>query len=434
MEEIKYIPQKENLKRVVIIGGGFAGLKLARQLNKKIFQVILIDRFNYHQFQPLLYQVATAGLEPSSVVFPFRKVFQRTPSFHFRLCNATRVVSEKNILETDIGYIEYDYLVIATGCDTNFFGNGALKDNTLTLKSIPEALDIRNHILSSFEHALNTKDDDEVESLLIFVIVGGGPTGVELAGALSEIKKYVLPKDYPELDNSRMKVKIIDAAPRLLGAMSEKSSANALRFMKKLSVDVILNCTVNGYDGKIVELSNGTKIRSSNVFWVAGITANSLSGLPPESHTRGARIGVDSFNRINDFGNIYAIGDTCLMTEEDYPKGHPQVAQVAIQQARLLAGNLERLNKGRQPKAFHYKDRGSMATVGRNLAVADIYSLHLGGLPAWLIWLFVHLMAIVGAKNRLFIFLNWMWSYITFDQSLRLLISTRPRGHERQKI
>lgn len=431
MEEIKNIPHKEKLKRVVIVGGGFAGLKLARQLNKKLFQVILIDRFNYHQFQPLLYQVATAGLEPSSMVFPFRKVFQNTPSFHFRLCNATRVVSEMNILETDIGYIEYDYLVIATGGDTNFFGNATLKGNTLTLKSIPEALHIRNHILDSFESALNTKDDNEVESLLSFVIVGGGPTGVEIAGALAELRKYVLPKDYPELDNSRMKVTIIDAAPKLLGAMSEKSSVNVHRFLKKLSVDVILNCTVNGYDGNVVELSNGMKLRSSNVFWVAGITANSLNGLPPESHTRGARIEVDSFNKIKNHGNIYAIGDTCLMTEEQYPKGHPQVAQVAIQQARLLAKNLERLNKGRQPDAFHYKDRGSMATVGRNLAVADLYFLHLGGLPAWLIWLFVHLMAIVGAKNRLFIFLNWMWSYFTFDQSLRLLISTKPESNRK---
>jgi len=428
MEEIKNIPASGKLKRVVIIGGGFAGLKIAGKLNKELFQVILIDRFNYHQFQPLLYQVATAGLEPSSIGFPFRKVFQKTSSFHFRLCNATKVIPEEHILETDIGYIRYDYLVVATGCDTNFFGNSMLKDNAMTLKSIPEALYIRNHILHSFESALSTQNDAEVDELLHFVIVGGGPTGVELAGAIAEMRKYVLPKDYPELDNRRMKVTIIDAASRLLGTMSEKSSENALRFMKKLSVEVLTDCTVNGYDGSVVELGNGEKIRSANVFWVAGITGNSLNGIPQEVHTRGRRIEVDSFNRIKDDRSVFAIGDTCLMTEEKYPKGHPQVAQVAIQQARLLASNLERDVKGRPMKPFHYIDKGSMATVGRNLAVADISFLHLGGLPAWMIWLFVHLMAIVGAKNRLFIFLNWMWSYFTFDQSLRLLISSKQKA------
>jgi NADH:ubiquinone reductase (H+-translocating) len=425
MEEIKNIPHSGKQKRVVIIGGGFAGLKLARKLNKKIFQVILIDRFNYHQFQPLLYQVATAGLEPSSIVFPYRKVFQKTSSFHFRLCSATRVIPEEHILETDIGYISYDYLVIATGCDTNFFGNGMLRDNAMTLKSIPEALYIRNHILHSFESALTTHNDAEVDELLHFVIVGGGPTGVELAGALAEMRKYVLPKDYPELDNSRMKVTIIDAASNLLGSMSEKASRNALRFMKKLSVNVITDCTVKGYDGSVVELGNGEKIKSANAFWVAGISGNSLNGIPEKAHTRGYRIEVDSFNRVKDDRCIFAIGDTCLMTEDKFPKGHPQVAQVAIQQARLLASNLEKEIKGRPMKPFHYNDKGSMATVGRNLAVVDLHFIHIGGLPAWMIWLFVHLMAIVGVKNRIFIFLNWMWSYFTLDQSLRLLISTR---------
>jgi NADH:ubiquinone reductase (H+-translocating) len=431
MEEIKNIPQKGKLKRVVIIGGGFAGLKLARLLNKRLFQVILIDKLNYHQFQPLLYQVATSGLEPSSIAFPFRKVFQKTVAFHFRLCSATRVIPGEHILETDIGSIEYDYLVIATGGDTNFFGNNMLKENAMTLKSIPEALYMRNHILQSFERALTTQNDDEVDELLNFVIVGGGPTGVELAGALAEMRKYVLPKDYPELDNMKMKVTIIDATSKLLGTMSEKSSLNALKFMKRLAVNVITGCTVKGYDGKVVELGNGDKIRSANVFWVAGITANNLNGIAPEMLTRGARIEVDSFNKVKLYDSVYAIGDTSLMTEEEYPKGHPQVAQAAIQQARLLAENLEKGLKGKTLKPFHYKDKGSMATVGRNLAVADIYFLHIGGLPAWMIWLFVHLMAIVGAKNRLFIFLNWMWNYFTFDQSLRLLISTRQDDNQK---
>jgi len=430
MEEIKNIPPKGNLKRVVIVGGGFAGLKIARKLDKKLFQVVLIDRFNYHQFQPLLYQVATAGLEPSSIVFPFRKVFQETISFHFRLCSAKRVVPEEHLLETDIGYIQYDYLVVATGCDTNFFGNDNVRENAMTLKSIPEALDIRNHILHSFERALTTHNDAEVDELLHFVIVGGGPTGVELAGALAEIRKYVVPKDYPELDNERMRVTLIDAGPKLLGSMSEESSRKALRFMKKLSVNVIVNCAVKGYDGSVVELGNGEKIKSVNVFWVAGIAANSLGGIQEKVKTFGGRIEVDSFNRINNHEDIFAIGDNCLMTEEKFPKGHPQLAQVAIQQAKLLALNLKKEIRGKKMKPFHYNDKGSMATIGRNLAVADLHFLHFGGLFAWLIWLFVHLMAIVGAKNRIIIFLNWMWHYFTLDQSLRLLISTKPENRK----
>jgi NADH:ubiquinone reductase (H+-translocating) len=430
MEEINNIPPKGSLKRVVIVGGGFAGLKIARKLDKKLFQVVLIDRFNYHQFQPLLYQVATAGLEPSSIVFPFRKVFQETISFHFRLCSAKRAVPEEHILETDIGYIQYDYLVVATGCDTNFFGNENVRENSMTLKSIPEALDIRNHILNSFESALTTHNEAEVDELLNFVIVGGGPTGVELAGALAEIRKYVVPKDYPELDSERMRVTLIDAGPKLLGSMSEESSSKALRFMRKLSVNVIVNCTVKGYDGSVVELGNGEKINSVNVFWVAGIAANKLDGIHAKVKTPGGRIEVDSFNRINNHEDIFAIGDNCLMTEEKFPKGHPQLAQVAIQQAKLLALNLKKEIRGKKMKPFHYNDKGSMATIGRNLAVADLHFLHFGGLFAWLIWLFVHLMAIVGAKNRIIIFLNWMWHYFTLDQSLRLLISTKPENRK----
>jgi NADH:ubiquinone reductase (H+-translocating) len=430
MEEMKNIPEKGIRKRVVIIGGGFAGLKLARCLDRKIFQVILLDKNNYHQFQPLFYQVATAGIEPSSIAFPFRKVFRKDDAFYFRLCTASRVIHNEKIIETDIGALEYDHLVIATGCDTNFFGNADLKESALTLKTISEALYIRNHILQSFEKALNTRSEEEIDSLLSFVIVGGGPTGVELAGALAEMRKYILPKDYPELDQRKMKVTIIDATSKLLGSMSEKASRNALRFIKKLSAEVRLNCTVEGYTDNQLELGNGERIRSSNVFWVAGIKGNSIEGISPETYTKGARLSVDSFNRVRGYEDIYAIGDNCLMTEEKFPGGHPQVAQVAIQQAKTLAGNLKNISRGRAMRPFRYSDKGSMATIGRNLAVADIGFIRIGGFPAWALWLFVHLMSIVGTKNRLFIFLNWMWSYFTFDQSLRLLIKTKNEGLE----
>lgn len=430
MNQISNIPDKGRKKRVAIIGGGFAGLKLARKLDRNIFQIVLLDKNNYHQFQPLLYQVATSGIEPSSIAFPFRKIFQKADSFCFRVCTATKVIPELNIVETTIGSLEYDYLVIATGCDTNFFDKKALKKASMPLKSISDALYIRNHILHSFEKALTTQDSEVIKSLLNFVIVGGGPTGVEMAGALSEMKKYVLPKDYPELNSKDMKVTIIDSSPCLLASMSEKASRNALRFMNKLSVEVRLNCTVNEYIDGTVELGDGDRIKSSNVFWVAGIKGNIIEGISNEKYTRATRISVDRYNRVIGFDNIYALGDYCLMKEDSYPSGHPQVAQVAIQQAKLLTRNLKSVVKEKRLYPFHYVDKGSMATVGRNLAVADLGFIHLGGLLAWMLWLFVHLMSIVGTKNRLFIFLNWMWSYITFDQSLRLLITTKSDDKE----
>ncbi|HUW93894.1 MAG TPA: NAD(P)/FAD-dependent oxidoreductase [Bacteroidales bacterium] len=430
MIPVTNIPDPGLRKRVVIAGGGFAGLKLARKLDRRLFQVILLDRQNYHQFQPLFYQVATSGLEPSAIAFPFRKIFQNEEAFHFRLCQVLKVLPDTREVETDIGSLHYDFFVIAIGCDTNFFGNKDLQKRTMTLKSIPEALDIRNHILQSFEAALNTPEENRSSSLLAFVIVGGGPTGVELAGALAEMKKYILPKDYPELDPARMQVTLIDSNAKLLGSMSEKASASALRFVKKLGVNVILNTFVREYTDNRVLLSNGENIVSSNVFWVAGISGNIMQGIRKESIGRGYRLLVDKFNLVNGHDNVFAIGDNCLMVTDKYPAGHPQVAQVAIQQGRLLAGNLKRVVKGQSPKEFVYKDRGSMATVGRNLAVADIHLLKFSGFPAWVIWLFVHLMSIVGTKNRLFIFLNWMWNYLTFDQSLRLVIKTKETVRE----
>lgn len=422
MNIIANIPPSGKRRRVVIVGGGFGGLKLARELDRDLFQVVLLDRQNYHQFQPLLYQVATAGLEPSSIAFPFRKIFQKSEAFYFRLCEVNMVFSEKKTVDTDIGLIDYDLLVIATGGSTNFFGNIKLKEQAMTLKSIPEALSIRNHLLQSIEEALNSEEKDAMISLMTFLIVGGGATGVELAGALAEMKKYILPKDYPELDPGIMTVTLIDASPRLLGSMSIFASENALKYLKKLGVNVILNTQVKEYTGDTVILGNDLSMKAANVFWVAGIQGNNLNGLEDAITEKGLRLNVDQFGRVLNHSDIFAIGDTCLMKTEKYPGGHPQVAQVAIQQGRLLAKNLKRQIRGKPLKRFEYSDKGYMATVGRNLAVADLKHMKFGGFTAWALWLFVHLMSIVGTKNRLFIFLNWMWSYITFDQSLRLVI------------
>lgn len=434
MEHITNIPPPGERKRVVIVGGGFAGLKLARKLDNDLFQVILLDRQNYHQFQPLFYQVATAGLEPSSIAFPFRKIFQKTDAFHFRLCEVTRVKPEMKEVDTDIGSLTYDYLVVATGGITNFFGNTTIQKTTMTLKSVPDALAIRNHILASFEKALNKDNEDEINSLLTFVIVGGGATGVELAGALAEMKKYILPKDYPELDQHKMQVIIIDASGKLLGSMSEQASKNSLKYIKRLGINVMLNAQVKDCTVDRVVLNDGREIKSSNVFWVAGIKGSNLEGIDSSLIGRGYRVTVDRFNRVKGYEDIFAIGDTCLMQTEKFPGGHPQVAQVAIQQGRLLAANLRRSSRGMTMKEFEYSDKGSMATVGRNLAVADLNVMRFRGFTAWALWLFVHLMSIVGTKNRLFIFLNWMWSYFTFDQSLRLMIKTSTTIEEKKLL
>ena len=421
METMSNIPSKGTKKRVVIVGGGFGGLKLARRLNDRDFQVILLDRNNYHLFQPLLYQVATSGIEPSAISFPFRKIFKRRHDFHVRICTAERVIPQENRLETSIGDVSYDYLVIATGAGTNYFGDQTLAQRTMQLKTTSDALFNRNRMIESFEWALNTSNAEERRHWLTFVIVGGGATGIELAGALAEMRKFVLPKDYPELDWNEMRILLVDGGERLLNAFSQKSSEDVIRNLKDMKVEVLLKKFVKEYDGKKLTFVDGEQVVTNNVFWVAGVKANSLEGLPQDIYGRGNLL-VDEFNRVQGMADIFALGDTALMVAENYPNGHPQVVQPSIQQASLLAKNLRHMIKGKPLRPFKYMNKGSMATIGRNDAVAEISGIRFSGFFAWLLWLLVHLMSIVGVKNRLFIFINWMWSYVTYDQSLRLLI------------
>jgi len=421
MKYIVGIPET-NKKRVVIIGGGFAGLQLAKSLKNSAFQIVLIDKNNYHQFQPLFYQVATSGLEPSAISFPLRKAFQNQKHIHFRMASLEKVEAEKKHILTDIGALHYDYLVLAVGANTNYFDNKNIQQKAIPMKSLSEAIKLRNVILSNFEKALNETDEANIESLLNFVIVGGGPTGTELAGALAEMKKNILPKDYPELDFTKMKIYLLEAAGKVLNGYSEVSSKKGKAYLEKLGVHVRTNTFVKDYDGKFVQLADGELLATDTLIWAAGIKGNPVNGLEEESFDRGARLKVDEHNLVQNHSNIYAIGDIALMHTEVYENGHPQVAQVAIQQAIVLAKNLVAHEKGHALKPFKYKDKGSLATIGRNLAVADLPLFSFQGFAAWVLWLFVHLMAILGVKNRLFVFINWAWSYITYDQSLRLLI------------
>lgn len=419
------IPDSE-LPRLVIVGGGFAGLKLASKLRKLPFQVVLLDKNNFHQFQPLYYQVATSGLEPSAIAFPFRKIFQKSPNFHFRETLVKKIDTEEQVVECSIGNIHYDYLVLANGADTNFYRMESIQKGSLPMKTVSEALRIRNMILENFEYALVSDNLREQEKNLDIVIVGGGPTGVELAGALSDLRNEVLPKDYPEINFKEMNIILVESGPRVLAGMTEKSSRNATKYLRKLGVDLRLNQSVREFKDNMVLLSDGSTIHSKTLIWAAGVIVNKIEGLPDASYGHGNRLMVDQYNRVQGVGHIFAIGDACIMIDAGNPKGHPQMAQPAIQQARLLAGNVERMRKGQSLKPFKYHDKGSMATVGRNLAVVDLPFISFGGTLAWLTWMMVHLMSIVGVKNRLLIFINWTWAYFTKDQSLRLII--RPKS------
>ena len=415
-----------NQKKVIIIGAGFGGLQLAQKLaDDEDFQVILIDKNNYHQFQPLFYQVATAGLEPSAISFPLRLAFHNDANVHVRVAQVTKIVSEQNTVVTDLGELNYDYLVLAIGADTNFFGNKNIEERALPMKSIGEALGLRNRLLESFEKALVSDNQDDRVGLMNVVVVGGGPTGVEISGTLAEMKKHVLPKDYPELDFDLMQINIIESGGELLGPMSENAQRKSKDYLEQLGVNVRLNCRVTDFDGKYVYLNDGTTIRTNNLVWAAGVKANGVEGINPEVLARGGRMKVNRFNQIEGYENIFAVGDVAFMTEEKFPNGHPQLAQPAMQQGKLLAKNLKSLLKGNPLKEFVYKDLGSMATVGRNLAVVDLPFWHFQGFFAWLTWMFVHLMSIVGVKNRLLIFINWLWNYVTYDQSLRLIIRAK---------
>ncbi len=417
---------KSNTMKVVIIGGGFGGLRLARKLsNKAGFDVLLIDKFNYHQFQPLFYQVATAGLDASNISFPLRKVFQNSKNVQFRMAEVIAIVSTQHKIETTIGDIEYDQLIIATGADTNFFGNQQLKDNAFPMKSTVEALQLRHRLIHNFEDALVAKSETELQSLMNIVIVGGGPTGVELSGAIADMKKYVLPKDYRELDFTKMNIYLLEGSAKTLANMSEKSSEESLLYLKKLGVTVLTNTLLKDYDGENATLKNGETIPTKMVIWAAGIKGNVPLGIDKNLISRGNRIKIDKHCKIIGSNNIYAIGDVAYLEEKNFLNGLPQVAPVAMQQADVVAHNLVRMEMksgDAQFVDFVYNDKGSMATVGRNLAVVDVNKkLHFKGFFAWLIWMGLHLMLILGVKNRFFVFTNWLYNYFTYDQNLRLI-------------
>ena len=410
-------------QRIVIVGGGFAGLTLARKLARAEFQVVLIDKNNYHQFQPLFYQVAMAGLEPSSIVFPFRKVFQKNKNVFVRVTKVLSVAPERKEIETEIGPLRYDQLVLALGADTNWFGNEHIRANAIPMKSVSEALFLRNAIFEDYEKAVTAEDVNQRQRYLDIVIVGGGPTGVEVAGSLAEMKRHIIPKDYVDLDREEINIHLIHGDPRLLNTMSPAASAAAEKFLRELGVQLWLDKVVTDYDGETVTVDDGSTIRTDKVIWAAGITGNTIAGFPTEAYTpRGNRLKVNAYNQVDGFPDIFAIGDIAWQTEEAFPKGHPQVAQVAMQQAKNLANNLRRWRRGEAPEPFQYTDLGSMATIGRNRAVADLPFWKFQGAIAWFVWLFVHLFSLLGLKNKVIVFLNWVWNYLTYDQSLRLVI------------
>lgn len=424
--------QRNEKKRVVIVGGGLGGLRLAEELYGSGMQVVLIDKNNFHQFPPLIYQIATAGIDPSSISFPFRQIFRKRKDFYFRMAEARMVDTEKKILQTSIGKIDYDYLVMAAGATTNFFGNKNIEEWAIPMKTVSEAMGLRNALLSNLERALTCASENERQELLNVVIVGGGATGVEIAGALSEMKRYVIPYDYPDMDSSLMHIYLIEAGDRLLAGMSQDSSKKAYEFLESMGVDVQFGKMVTDYRDHKVIMKDGTEIPTRTFLWVSGIRANAMPGIDESHLGRGFRFKVDQYNRITGLDSVFAIGDQCLQTTDaSFPDGHPQVAQVAIQQAKNLAKNIKKINNGQDDStltAFKYKNLGSMATVGRNKAVVEIGKLHSQGFIAWVLWLVVHLRSILGVKNKMMVLLNWLWKYVSYNDSIRMITyATKPR-------
>ncbi len=418
--------KRNEQRRVVVVGGGLGGLKLVSSLRDTDFQVVLVDKNNYNQFPPLIYQVASAGLEPSNISFPFRRLFQGWKNFFFRMAEVQHIDTEEKAIKTSIGTIHYDDLVLAAGATTNFFGNKNIEASALPMKSVSESMRLRNTILQNLERAETEDNEARKQALMNIAIVGGGPSGVEIAGVLAEMKQTILPRDYPDLDTSCMHIYLINATPRLLGAMSERSSREAEKALKELGVEVMTNCMVTDYVDKELVLKDGQRIPAETVIWVSGIKANNIDGIPTESVGHAGRILVDRFNRVKGLKDVYAIGDQCIVEgDEAYPYGHPQLAQVAIQQAKTLAKNLIRQEKGETEQPFSYHNLGTMATIGRKKAVVEIGKLKFGGFFAWLLWLIVHLRSILGVKNKTIVFLNWMWSYMNYKQSLRLILKAK---------
>ncbi len=424
--------QRNQKKRVVIVGGGLGGLRLAEDMLGTDMQVVLVDKNNFHQFPPLIYQIASAGIDPSSISFPFRQIFRKQKDFYFRMAEARMVDTEKKILQTSIGKIDYDYIVFAAGTTTNFFGNKNIEEWAMPMKTVSEAMGLRNALLSNLERALTCATEEERQELLNVVIVGGGATGVEIAGALSEMKRYVIPYDYPDMDASLMHIHLIEAGNRLLAGMSEQSSRKAYDFLTSMGVNIQFGKMVTDYRDHKVVMKDGSEIATRTFLWVSGVKANQVAGIDGDHLGRGARIVVDAYNRVPGLDGVFAIGDQCLQTTDAaYPNGHPQVAQVAIQQAKNLARNLRRIASGEGEETltpFAYKNLGSMATVGRNKAVVEIGKLRSQGFFAWVLWLVVHLRSILGVKNKMMVLLNWLWKYVSYNDSIRMITyATKPR-------
>lgn len=411
------------LPRIVVIGGGFAGIAFLRKLKKQEVQIVLFDRHNYHTFQPLLYQVSTASLEPDSIAYPLRKIFRKHKHFHFRLAEVEFINPTEKYISTSIGQLNYDYLIIATGTKTNYFGNENIATNSMPMKTVPQALNIRSLVLQNIEKADRALNEKERKSLLNFVIAGGGPTGVELAGALAEFRNGILKNDYPYLHTEEMEVHLIEGQDRLLPPMSEAASRKAKKFLEKLGVQLHLGTFIKDYDGKTVATNDGKTYETATFIWAAGVTGAPVLGMPADSLLEKAnRYKVDRFNRVQGFETLFALGDVAYMETEAFPKGHPQVAQPAIQQGKNLAENFKRMFQNKSLKPFKYKDKGTMATVGRNKAVADIGKMNYGGFLAWVIWIFVHLWFLIGFRNRVVTFFNWVYNYINQDKAARLII------------
>lgn len=404
-----------------MLGAGFAGLQLARRVKDTEYDITLIDQFNFHQFQPLFYQVATGGLEPSSISFPLRKIFQRKKNVHVRIAKVQNIDLERQIVHTDACDFRYDYLVIATGCTTNFFGNKNIEQYAFPMKSTVEAITLRNRILLNFEEALDCSGED-LEGIMNIVIAGGGPTGVELAGALIEMKKNVLPRDYPDMDFSRLNVYLLEGGPVTLAPMSKESQQKSQAYLEKMGVQVWTQALIQDYDGKKITIKDGRTIRTNTLIWAAGVTGNVPVGIPQDKLVRGNRIKVDEYNRVEGLSNVFAIGDIAYMETKDWERGHPQLANVAINQAKNLAANFKAMLSNKQWKPFTYKNPGTMATVGKRKAVVDLPFWKFQGFFAWLVWMFLHLMLILSVKNKLIIFINWALAYFTNDTTLRLIL------------
>ncbi|MFL0353680.1 NAD(P)/FAD-dependent oxidoreductase [Xanthomarina sp. GH4-25] len=415
------IPKSKN-PRIVIIGGGFAGVSLVKMLANKSVQVVLLDKRNYHTFQPLLYQVSSSGLEPDSIAYPLRKIIKSQPNTFFRLAEVRSIDGISKKIVTDIGELSFDYLVIATGTKTNYFGNKAIEINSMPMKTVPQALNIRSLILQNFEKAAIANSKEEREAYLNFVIVGGGPTGVELAGAIAELKNHILPKDYHDLNSSDMQIHLLEGGPKLLPPMSEHASKKSLKFLNTLGVVVHCNTFVKDYDGLKVSTNTNLILETETLIWAAGVTGNPIQGLENVLIEKANRYRVNNYNQVEGYDAIFALGDIALMKTEAYPNGHPQVAQPAIQQGKLLGKNLMSLIAGKPMKKFEYKDKGSMATIGRNKAVVDLKAYKFSGFFAWFVWMFVHLMSLVGFRNKIVVLFNWTYNYINFDKAARLII------------